>query len=634
MLAQRRVWTRENASHHCRHVKHRDYIIPNSKWVTSESAVISVGQRPTSPHLSLDNIHRTTACPLTTPHHLPLFGLQPRAVFLAVLQVLARSDAHTLRSSVSHTAQHLQNSPYPRTSRPHMSEDMQTDLEAPSTPVRGRPASRYPAALSKGEPGRVPLHRRGTSRTLECLEDLLRENGYKETRVFTPEAERIEAVNEERRRQSTWRLRELLAGWLPGASGSEPASEDEDTPGPSRSRLPRTPVAAYQSTPSSPLANKRRLPHSQAIHPLSSPNSASSTTLSSMRSAASLEGRTVSYQPTRRQIYDRIPAIRAETSSASLRTYAQVSAARGYLRHMASTPNMAKFPPSSVRGASKNRLSSLAVEPALPSSWLESVTKAVLRTGDGNAYVGGPTSRPSSCQSARPALIENKFLVPHQNHKPSRAPPLRSASGLPPGATLYLRRPQLAPGTVNTAHVTCKSAPGSRSASRVGDRLLGNGGGSLRGTRKDHHGRARHGSRSTALGDRVPSLASTHIEDDGAWADMQWHWVDGKRVPLVQLDDAPCESDDEDDGELDLARLLVPPKRQYSIQSLRKHLHIAHAQKHAVHSEWDEDGVATRGRSRRVAIDESDGYPTFERTDAAKRRRGLPGGWGGLTSGR
>ena len=514
-----------------------------------------------------------------------------------------------------------------------MSEDMQTDSEAPSTPVRGRPTARYPAALSKGEPGRVPLHRRGTSRTLECLEDLLRENGYKETRVFTPEAERIEAANEERRRQSTWRLRELLAGWLPGASGSEPASEDEDTPGPSRSCMPTTPPpsAAYRSTPSSPLANKRRLPQSQAIHPhpLSSPNSASSTTLSSMRSAASSDGRTVSYQPTRRQIRDRIPAIRAETSSASLRTYAQVSAARGYLRHMASTPNMAKFPPPSMRGASKDRVSSLAVEPPLPSSWLESVAKAVLGAGEGNAYAGGPISRPSSRQSARPVFKENKFLVPHQNHKPSRAP-LRSASGLPPGATLYLQRPQLAPGTVNTAHVMCKSAPGSRSASRAGDRFPGNGG-SLRALRKDRHGRGRRGSRPT-FGDRVPSLASTHIEDD-AWADMQWQ--DGKRVPLVQLDDAsPYESDDEDDGELDLARLLVPPKRQYSIQSLRKHLHIAHAHNHAVHSEWEEEGVATRGRSRRVAIDESDGYPTFERTEAAKRRRGLPGAWNSLANGR
>lgn len=64
--------------------------------------------------------------------------------------------------------------------------------DRPSTPVRGRTASRYPANLSQGEPGRVPLHRRGTSNTYEAMEDLLRDHGYKETRVITPEANRIQ----------------------------------------------------------------------------------------------------------------------------------------------------------------------------------------------------------------------------------------------------------------------------------------------------------------------------------------------------------------------------------------------------------------------------------------------------------
>lgn len=556
------------------------------------------------------------------------------------------SLSHPLRSisnqaSVSYTASTSTEIPSSPRSISHMSEGMQSDTEAPSTPSRGRLASRYPAALSKGEPGRVPLHRRGTSRTLEAMEDLLRENGYKETRILTPEAERIQAMTEERRRQSTWRIRQLLAGWLPGAGDSEPATDDESTPGPRRSRMPVNPTqtATYHSTPSSPLAHKRPLDQAQAIHPLSSPNSASSTTLSSLRSGASSEGRTVSYQPTRRDIHDRIPAIRAETSSANLRTYAQVSAAGRYLRHMASTPNIAKRPASSLRRAPSERVSSLNVEHPLPSSWFESVTKAVLRTSDGAAHIGGPISRPSSRQSERPAhaFKENKFLLDDRTPKLSGTTG-RSASGLPPGATLYLQRPQTAPSAVNTAHVTCRSAPGSRSASRAGDRLGGGGGGggSLRGTRKDRHDRARRGSRPT-IGDRVPSLASTHVEND-AWAGM--HWQDGKRVPLMQLEDASHEeaidSDDDDEGELDLARLLVPPKRQYSIQSLRKHLHVAHAQNRAAnpHSEWEEEGMATRGRSRRVDIDESDGYPTFERTDATKRRRGLPGTWASLGNGR
>jgi hypothetical protein len=57
----------------------------------------------------------------------------------------------------------------------------------PYTPPRGR--SRYPSSLAHDNL-RVPLHRRGTSRTYERLEDLLKEAGYKETRIFTPETER------------------------------------------------------------------------------------------------------------------------------------------------------------------------------------------------------------------------------------------------------------------------------------------------------------------------------------------------------------------------------------------------------------------------------------------------------------
>ena len=36
-----------------------------------------------------------------------------------------------------------------------------------------------------GDLGRIPLHRRETSKTYEWLQDLLKEAGYKETRVFT-----------------------------------------------------------------------------------------------------------------------------------------------------------------------------------------------------------------------------------------------------------------------------------------------------------------------------------------------------------------------------------------------------------------------------------------------------------------
>lgn len=100
----------------------------------------------------------------------------------------------------------------------------------PHTPPRGR--SRYPSSLAN-EGLRVPLHRRGTSKTYERLEDLLKEAGYKETRVFTPETERHRGnvrVHGEAR-QSDGKLKNgvdavvgLLAGLVLGQPHGQPAN--------------------------------------------------------------------------------------------------------------------------------------------------------------------------------------------------------------------------------------------------------------------------------------------------------------------------------------------------------------------------------------------------------------------------
>lgn len=54
----------------------------------------------------------------------------------------------------------------------------------------------------------MPLHRRGKSKTYEALEDLLREAGYKETRIFTPESERTD-----RRAAEEQRVKENAGDW-------------------------------------------------------------------------------------------------------------------------------------------------------------------------------------------------------------------------------------------------------------------------------------------------------------------------------------------------------------------------------------------------------------------------------------
>lgn len=108
---------------------------------------------------------------------------------------------------------------------PHNVEPAQT----PHTPPRGR--SRYPSSLAPDGP-RVPLHRRGTSNTYERLEDLLKEAGYKETRIFTPETDRNrehERVRGEGR-QSDGKLKNgvdtmfgYLAGLVLGQVDDQPA---------------------------------------------------------------------------------------------------------------------------------------------------------------------------------------------------------------------------------------------------------------------------------------------------------------------------------------------------------------------------------------------------------------------------
>jgi hypothetical protein len=77
----------------------------------------------------------------------------------------------------------------------------------------------------------------------------------------------------------------------------------------------------------------------------------------------------------------------------------------------------------------------------------------------------------------------------------------------------------------------------------------------------------------------VPSLAQTRVEGD-IWdtytgAGEPNRYLSGWGVGDNDPDNEPeNSSSEEEDGELDLARILVPPKRQNSIQSLRKHLHL------------------------------------------------------------
>lgn len=264
-------------------------------------------------------------------------------------------------------------------------------------------------------------------------------------------------------------------------------------------------------------------------------------------------------------------------------------------------------------GEDTARLSSIA--PPLPQSWLESVARAVLFGG----YAGGPNAHASGDEGMKslkkstpelqtPALRHARSLVARSQTK-GKSPALqRSASGLaPPGAKpeFMLRvgrgRSGESVGEVSRARVVCRSAPVSRDSSRTrGSPSKGRSGPErremARGASASHKGRERgrkqKGKESAGV---VPSLARTKVEDDDA--DI---WVERPANSTVKAkstqgrsggggvgnrfltgwgadsaDDGSVDdrsSSSEEEGELDLARMLVPPKRQNSIRSLRRHL--------------------------------------------------------------
>ena len=128
--------------------------------------------------------------------------------------------------------------------------------QTPHTPPRGR--SRYPSSLAPDGP-RVPLHRRGTSNTYERLEDLLKEAGYKETRIFTPETDRHREHERARGegRQSDGKLKngvDAMVGFLAGLVLGQQADGQ-----PADLRAPRTHDQAEPSTLVSPPTRRSRV---------------------------------------------------------------------------------------------------------------------------------------------------------------------------------------------------------------------------------------------------------------------------------------------------------------------------------------------------------------------------------------
>ncbi|KAF5318649.1 hypothetical protein D9619_010932 [Psilocybe cf. subviscida] len=533
----------------------------------------------------------------------------------------------------------------------------------PSTPRRGsRTGRRYPEDL-----GRVPLHRRGTSNTYERLEDLLKEAGYKETRIFTPETERLEANGgpdgdaKERKPSGMDTVVGFFAGFIPGSTANK-ASEH-----------PASTSTEPYSPPHSPLAHKRPQRNDTLTSQHSSTIASSIESLHDQQCIPTAAQRsfglkqsqahTIKQTPSNLESYashqmhkqpSRQPS-RSSVNQSVVIASPRPSRAGAYLRHMASVSNMLPERPNStpVNSQSRSRIqlneegdevqrrrgsgdAETENEPPLPPTWLETVARAVLFGGNG-AYIGGPTAynataggtqAPEQASTARVQVLRptrsslsqvSSRRVKQRHQRPesiatprnglvdqtnSMAPRMTtSANGfLVPPPPLFSQiergRASTTEGTISKTRVVCRSAPGSRSASIVRSargtdtRVIASAALDVRSDREklrstlgninatDRRMEKKHKwNRKSDADRRLPSLARTQVEGDfWSMTTFRRRSANGWGAEAQYYDDSASDehthnsSSEEDDGELDLARLLVPPKRQQSIRSLRKHL--------------------------------------------------------------
>ncbi|KAI9432996.1 hypothetical protein H4582DRAFT_1021788 [Lactarius indigo] len=542
------------------------------------------------------------------------------------------SPPSLLQSSSSSTADPPTNTPRPS---PH------------TPPPRGR--SRYPSGLAHGGP-RVPLHRRGTSKTYERLEDLLQEAGYKETRVFTPETERLREreLGQGERRQMDGRVRsgmDTVVGYLAGLVLGQSDNQRADAKDSQNEQMVRASPSAQQPRPSSSHGEPCGLRGEYGVLILlAPPGPTTDTPLLQTRGPLRSDGAT----------YERSSAVLA-------------SPARAYLRHIASAPNIPRrrlpgehTPPPVIKKSTtslKDGLNAQGSPPPMPPSWLETVTRAVLgfhgahiRRNDtaspGQSRFGLPSHPASRSGTVRgygrstrkrlAAVLGDATATQRGRSTPSL---LTSPVLLQPPTMLSVRS-QASIGEVIKMNAVCRSAPASRSSSVAGRKprdeslataslgIFSNG--SVRRRNKALQPSSRNFRRKTGRNhvDCGPSLR-VRVEDDGS----TFH-IAGEREDY--------DSSSEDEDEVDLSKLLVHPRRQQSIKSLRHQLSRSHCRDNnasGIAGPWavrgDDDSALTpdgKGRIRRGSVNDGDWGAqvppgSYSDSQTSHRRREIPVSW-------
>lgn len=466
------------------------------------------------------------------------------------------------------------------------------------------------------------------------MEDLLREAGYKETRVFTPEAERFPADGDKRKgnaeggglsvKESVDAVVGFLAGLVPGQSKqnlgtpppTDPVANDQGVY-PGRPHPP-SPLAhmVEQSSNASGLRTKKF-----TITPPNRPRTSADFEPSSGSSGDLRQGRTM---PGDANPSSDLRSRRSQQSVTGLQP--SQSAAYNYLRHMASTPSIQRR--RSDEDASIVDLTE-AVHPPLPIAWRENVMAAMkIKSSISTGTLVGRHQTLSRPKSMRTLGTRDGRKNAHEQTPERRGRTVtRERSSLAPP---QIHAPRTAsPGAVAMINVTCKSAPGSRSASVVRGTFKG---GLLDISQLDKAFRDKGKTvrrPSGRIRSQVPSLVVTGVEGDD-WGGTNSEVGD---MPFHSKQEFDYDDDDDDDeGELDLAKMLVHPKRQGSIQSLRRHLQrhtsLSRVRKpngtggtdHWTHDEDTEDDYYNTSR-RGAARDKS-----WSRRSARRRDR-IPSDW-------
>lgn len=460
------------------------------------------------------------------------------------------------------------------------------------------------------------------------MEDLLREAGYKETRVFTPEAERFPADGDKRKgdgeggglsvKESVGAVVGFLAGLVPGQSRQSTPSADlvanDQEVYPGRPHPPSPLVNRVEQSPSntSRLRSKKFTIAPPDRRPTSADFDASSGSSGDLHHSNKMPA-DANPNSDRHSLQSHMSATRLNPSH---------SAAYNYLRHMASTPSIQRR-----RSGEDTATVDLTerVHPPLPIAWRESVIAAMNMKG--SISTGGLTERRRA--PSRPKSMRTLRAKESRKNSQEQTEEWRGRTITRQLAPPQIHTPRLAsPGAVVRINVTCKSAPGSRSASVVRGTSKG---GLLDVSQLDKAFRDKGKAiprPSKRIRSQVPSLVVTGVDGD------DWDGVstEGDSTPFHRKQELDDDEEEEEEGELDLARMLLHPKRKESIQSLRRHLqrHTSLSQvrkpsgmstvEHRIHDEDTEDDFFS---IRRGAVRDKSSWS--RRT--GRRRDRIPTGW-------